>query len=142
MANKYNTIQFKGPQVFAFCVVQVDSAVVFKNFEHPKDLIILNIWRENWLWVACRALFILKLCKAFQTAPCKYPRLVKPWLNFDLNLSFKFLYNFTGMMRKLKLVMVMIKIFGKYYHLFNLHILVTILLFHDWDSSILNMKVI
>ena len=43
MANKYNTIQFKGPQVFAFCVVKVNSAVVFKNFEHPKDLIILNI---------------------------------------------------------------------------------------------------
>ena len=41
-------------------------------------------------------------------------------------------------------MMVMVKGFDKYYHLFNLHILVTILFcfFADLDSSILNIKVL
>ena len=39
-------------------------------------------------------------------------------------------------MKKLKLVIVMVKSFDKYHHLFSLHILVTILFFNDWDSSI------
>ena len=45
--------------------------------------------------------------------------------------SFKFLYNFTGQLKKLKHVMVMVKSFDKYHHLFNLYILVTTLFFHD-----------
>ena len=55
----------------------------------------------------------------------------KPSLNFDLNFSFKFLYNFIGQLKTLKLVMVMVKSFDKYHHLFNFPILVTILFFHD-----------
>ena len=47
---------------------------------------------------------------------------------FDLNFSFEFLYNFTG---QLRLVMVMVKGFGKYYRLFKIHTLVTILFFQD-----------
>ena len=66
----------------------------------------------------------------------------KPLLNFDQNFSFKFLDDFTGQLKKLKLVMLMAKSFGKYHHLFNLQILAAILFFHDWDSSILNIKVL
>ena len=52
-------------------------------------------------------------------------------IRFDLNFSFKFLYNYTGEFKKLELVMLMIKSFDKYHHLFNVLILVTILSFYD-----------
>ena len=55
----------------------------------------------------------------------------KVMINLDLNFSFKFLYSFSGQLKKLKRVMVMLKNFDKYHHLFNLPILVTILPFHD-----------
>ena len=103
-------------QAFAFCVENVNSTAIFKHF---KDLKISLFW----------TLVNSKL-------------LVKSWLNFDLNFGFKFLYNFTGQLKKLKLLIVMEKSFGKYHHLFNLPVFVTILLFNDWDSSILNIKVL
>ena len=111
--------------------------MLLKIWKISKISIFWTFWKKNWLRLTSWALFILKLYKAFQTALCK-----KPWVNFDLNFSFKFLYNFTGHLKKWKIVMVMVKSFDKYHHLFKLHILVTILLFHDWDSSILNVKVI
>ena len=112
----------QGLQPFTYCAVKVNSAVVFNYVEDLKDLNILNILKEK-LIVLCLAswnLFILKLWK--------YSWLVKSWLNVDLNFSFKFyrtgLSNFTGLLKKLKLVMVMVKNFEKYHHLFNLHVLV------------------
>ena len=57
--------------------------------------------------------------------------IVKVMIKFDLNFSFKFLYNFTGQLKKLKLAVVMVKSFDKYHRLFNLLILVTVLFFHD-----------
>ena len=36
----------QGLQVFVFCLVNVDSTVIFKHFEDLKDLIILNILKE------------------------------------------------------------------------------------------------
>ena len=125
----------QGLQAFAFCVVNVNSTVVFKHFKDLKDLIYLNILKKKWLCVASWALYLLRLYKAFQTALCKQPWLVKPWLNFDLNFNFKFLNDFTGQLKKLKLAMVMVKSF-------ILHILVPILFFRDRDSSILNIKVL
>ena len=50
----------QGLQTFSFCVVNINSTVVFKHFEDLKDLIILNILKENWLCLASWALFILK----------------------------------------------------------------------------------
>ena len=66
----------QGLQEFAFCVVKVNSTVVFKHFEDLKDLIILNILKENLSHLKIEslsswALFILKLYNAFQTALCK-----------------------------------------------------------------------
>ena len=55
----------------------------------------------------------------------------KVMINFDLDFSFKLLYSFPGQLKKLKLVMVMVKSFDKYHHLFNLPILVTTLFFHN-----------
>ena len=54
----------KGLQALAFCVVNVNSTVVFKHFEDLKNLLILNILKKKSLvsW----ALFILKLYKIFQ----------------------------------------------------------------------------
>ena len=46
----------QGLQVFAFYVVNVNSTAVFKHFEELKDLIILNILKENWLYLASWAL--------------------------------------------------------------------------------------
>ena len=57
----------QGLQAFVFSVVNVNSTDVFKHFEDLKDLIILNILKEKLLCLASWVLFILKLCKAFQT---------------------------------------------------------------------------
>ena len=139
----YKALQaVQGLQAFALCVVNINSTVVLKHFENLKDLITLNILNEKLVQSCLLASFILNLSKAFQTALCKEPWLVRSWLNFDLNFSLKFLYNVIGQLKKLKLVMVMIKSFDKYHHLFNFPILITILSFHDWDSSILNIKVL
>ena len=44
----------------------------------------------------------LQLHKAFQTTLFKIAMIiVKPWLNFELNFSFKFFYSFTGQLKKL-----------------------------------------
>ena len=56
---------FQRLQAFAFCVVNVNSTVLFKHFQGLKDLIILNILKENWSCLVTWALFILKLYKAF-----------------------------------------------------------------------------
>ena len=74
--------------------------------------------------------------------------------NFNLNFSFKFFYSFTGQLKKLPklnlkklpklnlLVMVLVKSFDKYHHLFNLYTFwYFILFFHDLDSGVLNKKV-
>ena len=56
-------------QALAFCVLKVNSTVVFTDFEDLKDLIISNILKEKLVmpWL----LGIFKLYKAFQTALCK-----------------------------------------------------------------------
>ena len=56
---------------YAFCVVNINSTVVFKYFEDLIDLIIWTFWKKNLLCFASWVLFILKLYKAFQTALCK-----------------------------------------------------------------------
>ena len=38
--------------------------------------------------------------------------------------------------------MVMDKSFDKDHHFSNVHVLVTILFFHDWDSGILNIELL
>ena len=46
-------------------------------------------WRKNGIFFALWALFYLKLYKTFRIGQGKKPRLLKPWLNFDLNFIFK-----------------------------------------------------
>ena len=72
----------------------------------------------------------LKVHNAFQTT-----------LKFHFQILLQF-YRTAKKITKIKLAMVIVKRFDKYYHLFNFHILVTILFFHDWDSSTLNIKVL
>ena len=51
-----------------FFVVNVYTTVVFEQSEDLKDVIILNILKKKkWLCLASWGLFILKLCKGFQT---------------------------------------------------------------------------
>ena len=57
----------QGLQAFACCVVNANSTVVFRHFEGLKDLIILNILKENQFRFASWALFILKLYNALQS---------------------------------------------------------------------------
>ena len=48
-----------------------------------------TFWRKNCIPLNLWALFIRKLCKAFRTAQCKQPRLVKPCLNSDVYVIFQ-----------------------------------------------------
>ena len=106
-------------------------SVCFWTFWRSQKSHVLNNLKElspdSW------ALFTLTLCKAFRTALCEWPWLVKPWLNFDLRYSFKFFHK-SSKFTKNKFVMVMVKRFDKYHHLFNFHILVTILFFHKYTE--------
>ena len=64
----------------------------------------------------------------------------KAVIKFQFQILLKFYWT-AEKVTKIKLLMVMVKSFGKYHHhLSNLHILVTFLFFHDWDSGILNVK--
>ena len=58
---------------------------------------------------------------------------------FQLQILLQF-YRTAEKVTKIKLAMV--ESFDKYQHSFNLHFLVTVLFFHDGDSSILSIKVL
>ena len=60
---------------------------------------------------------------------------------FQLQILLQF-YRTAEKVTKIELLMVMVESFDKHQHLFNLHFLVTILFFHDGDSSILSIKVL
>ena len=51
----------QGLQVFVFCLVNVDSTVIFKHFEDLKDLIILNIFKEKLVMSCLLGSFYLKI---------------------------------------------------------------------------------
>ena len=51
----------QGLQAFAFYVVNVNSVIVFKHFEDPKDLIILNISKEKLVMSILLGSFYLKI---------------------------------------------------------------------------------
>ena len=51
----------QGLDAFAFCVVSVNSTVVYKHFEDLKDLIILNILKEIWDMSCLLGYFYLKI---------------------------------------------------------------------------------
>ena len=51
----------QGLLAFAFCVVSVNSTVVFKHFEDLKDLIILNILKEMLVMSCLLGSFHLKI---------------------------------------------------------------------------------
>ena len=51
----------QGLQAFAFCVVNLNSAVVFKVFEDIKDLIILKILKEKLVMSCLMGSFYLKI---------------------------------------------------------------------------------
>ena len=57
----------QGLQAFAFYVVNVNSAVVFKHFEDLKYHYFEHFLKKIGCLAIC-AVFILTLCKAFQTA--------------------------------------------------------------------------
>ena len=51
----------QGLQVFAFCVVNVNSTVVLKHFENLNDFIILNILKEKLVMPCLLGSFYLKV---------------------------------------------------------------------------------
>ena len=51
----------QGLQVFAFCVVNINSTVVFKHFEGLKDPIILKILKEKLVMSCLQGSFYLKI---------------------------------------------------------------------------------
>ena len=51
----------KGLQTFAFCVVNVNSTVIFEHFEDLEDPIILNILKETLVMSCLLGSFCLKI---------------------------------------------------------------------------------
>ena len=92
----------QGLEAFAFCVVNVNLAVVFKHFEDIEDLIFWTFWKKNWLCLAAWALFILKLYKAFQTALAKKPWLVKVMNKFRYKFQFQIPFQFYRTVEKVE----------------------------------------
>ena len=91
----------QGLQAFAFCVVNVNSTVVFKHFADLKDLITLNINKVKMI-----SKVMIKFRSKFQfQIPLQFYRTVEKVETCDV---------------------VMVKSFHKYHHLFNLPILVAI----------------
>ena len=79
----------QGLQTFAFCIVNVNSAVVFKHFEDLKDLIILKILKERLVMSFRLGSFILKLYKAFPNSTVQIAMIRKAMLKFQSKFQFK-----------------------------------------------------
>ena len=86
----------QGLQAFAFCVVNVNSTVVFKHFE---DLTILSILKKKL--VASWTLFILKLYKAFQTT-VKIAMISKVLIKFRSKFQFQIPLQFHRTVEKIE----------------------------------------
>ena len=71
----------QGLQAFAFCVVNVNSTVVFKHFEDLKNLIILNISKVKMI-----SKVMIKFRTKFQfQIPLQFYRAVEKVETFDGN---------------------------------------------------------
>ena len=82
----------QGLLAFTFCVVNVNSTVAFTHFEELKDLVILNILKEMG-FLTSRALFTLKLYKAFQTTvqiAMISKVMIKFWSKFQFQIPLQF----------------------------------------------------
>ena len=55
----------QGLQAFAFCVVNVNSTVAFKDFEYLRDLIIFNILKEKLVMCSLLDSFYLQIVESF-----------------------------------------------------------------------------
>ena len=58
----------QGLQAFAFCVVNVNSTVVFKHFEDLKHLIILNILKEKFVMSCLLGSFYHEIVSSFSNS--------------------------------------------------------------------------
>ena len=99
-STKKRYFQFKteqaghGLQAFAFCVVNVNSAVVSKHFEGLKDLIILNILKEKLIMPCLLGSFYLKIAYSFSYSTvqiaviCKV--MIKVWSKFQFQILLQF----------------------------------------------------
>ena len=115
-----------------FRVVNINSTVVFKHFEDLKDIIILNILKEKLVVSCLLGTFYLKIVYSVLSNTLQVAVISKAMIKFRSKLQFQILLQFywtAGKVTKIKHEIVMVKCFGKYHHLVNLHILVTILLF-------------
>ena len=104
---------------------------VLKYFEDLKNLIILNILKEKLVMSCLLGSFYLKIISRFSNSNVQIAMIskvkIKFWSKFQFQIPFLQLHR---TVEKVKVVvMVMVKSFDKYHHLFNLPILGTILLF-------------
>ena len=91
----------QGLQAFAFCVVNVNSTVVFKHFEDLKDFIILNILKEKLIMSCLLGSFILILYKFFQTA-LQIAMISKVMVKFRSKFQFQILLQFHKTVEKVE----------------------------------------
>ena len=91
----------QGLQAFAFCVVNVNSTVVFKHFEDLKDFIILNILKEKLIMSCLLGSFILILYKVFQTA-LQIAMISKVMVKFRSKFQFQILLQFHKTVEKVE----------------------------------------
>ena len=106
----------QGLQAFAFCIVKVNWTIVFKNFEDLKELIILSISKVKMI-----SKVMIKFLSKFQfQIPLQFQRTVEKVETCDGNgQKFWQVPPFFQPSR-----------FGCYF------------VFHDWDSNVLNIKVL
>ena len=79
----------QGLQEFAFCVVSLNSAVVFTHFEDLKYLIILNILKEKLVMPSLLGSFYLKIIQSFSNSTVQIAMISKAMIKFQSKFQFQ-----------------------------------------------------
>ena len=112
-----------------FFVVNINATVVFEDIEDFKNLIILKILKEKLVMSCLLGSFYFKIVSSFSNSTVQVAVISKAMVKFRSKFQFRIplqFYRTAEKVTKIKLVMVMVKHFDKCHHLFNLHMLVTI----------------
>ena len=79
----------QGLQVFNFCVVNANSAVLFKHFQGLKDLIILNIKKKKLVMSCLLGSFYLKIPPSFSNSTVHIAIISKVMIKFRSKFKFQ-----------------------------------------------------
>ena len=137
-SSKQNKQAVQGPQAFAFCVVKVNSTVCFYTFWRSQRCHYFEHFERKIGYVfPSGVFFILNLYKVFQTT-VQIAMISKVMIKFRSKFQFQIPLQFYRTVEKVETCDSNDQKFWQVPPSFQP--LVTILFFHDWDSSILNIK--